>query len=280
MFDYLPDKLLRHIYNFDCDKITEIRLRCGKPAYLEFDGNVVRICNEIVNFSEIEEIVLKLTKRSIYAYSDCIKRGYIYGDNGERIGLCGKFVYVDDKLKSITEIRSLCIRIPHEIQGVADAVKDRCFYNGVKSIVVISPPGGGKTTFLRDLSRIVSDYYKLNVLVVDEKNEFYGLGKFNLGERTDVMTGVKKSYGIESGVLNMRPDVIVTDELSEPKDIFYAKKAVLSGVKLMASAHATSVEELSRKPYFNVILDEKLFDYAIVLSIVDMKRQIQEFVKL
>lgn len=281
MLEYLPNQLLIPILNLEQEKLTEIRLRANKSAFVQFDGKYVPVANGYkVKFSDIEEIVLKLTKRSVYAYSDTIRKGYIAGEYGERIGLTGKFYYNDDKLRSIGDFTSLCIRIPHEVTGCAEVIKNTCFLNGIKSVLIVAPPGGGKTTFLRDSARIISDYYKLNVLLIDEKNEFFGSGRFNVGERTDVMTYAKKSYGFDLGVLNMRPDVIITDELSEETDIFNAKKAVLSGVKIMASAHAENLDDLLKKTYYKKILKEKIFDCCIILSAYGKIGRVLEVLKL
>ncbi len=281
MLGYLPSRLLIPILNLDQDKLTEIRLRANKTAFVQFNGKFIPIEREYkVKYSDIEEIVLKITKRSVYAYSDSIKKGYISGDDGERIGLCGKFSYSEDKFKGISDFTSLCIRIPHEVKGCAETIKSTCFLSGVKSLLVVAPPGGGKTTFLRDLSRIVSDFYNQNVLLIDEKNEFSGLGRFNVGERTDILTYAKKGYGFDLGVVNLHPDVIITDELSEQTDLSNAKKAVLSGVKIMASAHAENVEDLRKKPYYDKLLNEKIFDYCVILSNEEKIGRIREIVKL
>lgn len=282
MFDYLPQKILNAISKYNVNSITEIRLRVDKPIHIQIDGVYRKIPQSVADFSgfDAENLISKLTKRSLYAYTDSIKQGYLCGENGERIGLCGKCVYDDDKLLSVKDFNSFCIRIPHEVIGCADVLLKTCFVCGVKSVLVISPPGGGKTTFLRDAVRVISRNFKSNILVIDEKNELYANGRFNLGETSDVISSGRKNWGFNVGVVNMRPDVIVTDELSSEKDIKSAENAVLSGIYLLASAHASSISELKKKTIFKNLFENGIFDYAVILSSQNKLGEVKEIIEL
>lgn len=282
MFDYLSENLKRIVSSYNLDSISEIRLRVNAPIIMQIDGKYREITQNGVIFTQkdAENLIIRLTKRSFYAYNEDVKNGYICGENGERIGLCGKCVYDGDKLLTVKDFTSFCIRIPREVKGCAFETVKRIFSDGLKSVLVISPPGGGKTTFLRDSARAISSQFKVNVLVVDEKNELSGNGRFDLGKTTDVTSSANKSYGFKVGVLNMRPDVIITDELFSESDIISSENAVLSGVSVFASAHAKNVDELSRKKAYRALFDKKIFDYAVVLSSEKRLGEIKEVVKL
>lgn len=282
MFDYLSENLKRIVSSYNLDSISEIRLRVNAPIIMQIDGKYREITQNGAIFTQkdAENLIIRLTKRSFYAYNEDVKNGYICGENGERIGLCGKCVYDGDKLLTVKDFSSFCIRIPREVKGCAFETVKRIFSDGLKSVLVISPPGGGKTTFLRDSARAISSQFKVNVLVVDEKNELSGNGRFDLGKTTDVTSSGNKSYGFKVGVLNMRPDVIITDELFSESDIISSENAVLSGVSVFASAHAKSVDELSRKKAYRTLVDKKIFDYAVVLSSEKRLGEIKEVVKL
>lgn len=283
MFDYLPGYVITIINSFDISKITEIRLRVGKPLTVQIDGNYFEVNKPSmpkISISDIQSTLARAMKHSVYAYSDTIKRGYIYGDDGERIGLAGTCVYDGEEIRNLKDIQSLCVRIPHEIIGCADYLSEKCFSCGLKSLLIISPPGCGKTTFLRDAARLISDKYKQNVLVIDEKNELSAGGKFNLGKFTDILSSCKKDFGFYTGVLNLCPNVIITDELFTEADIAAAKKAVLSGVRVLASAHASCVDELKKKDCFSSLLSSGIFDYVVVLNSDVRKRGVKEIVIL
>ncbi len=283
MFDYLPDYVNTIINSYDVSKITEIRLRVGKPLTIQIDGSYFDVSKPglpKISISDINSTLARAMKHSVYAYSDTIKRGYIYGKKGERIGLAGTCVYDGDELRNFKDIQGLCVRIPHEIIGCADFLFEKCFSCGLKSLLIISPPGCGKTTVLRDSARLISDKFKQNVLVIDEKNELAAGGKFNLGKFTDVLSSCKKEFGFYSGVLNLCPNVIITDELFTDADISAAKKAALSGVKVLASAHGSCVDELKQKDCFKSLLSSGVFDYAVILNSDVRKRGLKEIVRL
>lgn len=284
MLDYLPEFVLKTISNYSLAYITEIRLRVDKPLSLQYRGRYIKLeyyGNKKLSAVDLENIILTLTKRSIYAFNENIKKGYITGYGGERIGISGACVYDDfGQIKTIKDFTSICIRMPHEILGCANKVADICFKDGVKNLLIISPPGGGKTTLLRDLVRLISDTFEKNILVVDEKCEISGSGVFDIGVTTDVLLNAKKAFGFGLGILNLRPDVIVSDELFSDEDIGGATKAMLSGVKLLASVHAESIRELELKPGFARLLNDKLFDYAVILSCDNLPGEIKEIVRL
>ena len=185
-------------------------------------------------------MVFAAGKYSVYSIEEQLRQGYITGEYGERIGLAGRFVEEKGKMLTIRDFSSLCIRIPHEIYGCAQKVYEQCFQDGVCNLLIASPPGLGKTTILRDLSRILCEKTGKNVLICDERGE---IAAGETGATSDVFSFASKEIAFEAGIRSMRPDIIVTDELSEA-DCKYVKRAALSGVKVIASAHFKEASEL------------------------------------
>ena len=181
-----------------------------------------------------------------------IKRGFVTGADGERIGIAGSCVYEGNELLSVHSVSSLCIRIPHAIEGCAEEIYRRCLDDEMRSVLLLAPPGEGKTTLLRDLSRLVCSRRELNVLVSDERGE---LSAGDLGETSDVVRFADKLTAFTAGIRAMRPDVIVTDELL-PEDYKAVRRASESGIYVFASAHLKRYEDVP----------EKLFDRYVILG--------------
>ena len=266
MLDYLPERLLAAVGRYVGKGLAEIRIRAGKPVFLTVNGKDVRLDLK-VGADEVEKTVLRLTKRSVYCYEDLIKRGFLIGENGERIGVAGECV-IDGGVKFIKNITSLCVRIPFAPYGCSYEVCKDIFDSGLKNVIIISPPGGGKTTFLRDMSRYVSDEMNKNVLMIDEKCEFSGVAT-ELGDRTDVLRYAGKAFGLKYGVLNMRPDVIVLDELSVSGEISQLVETIYSGVNVLCSAHGANLNDVRSRSTFDEAFSKKAFDVAVILSSAD-----------
>lgn len=275
----LPDWLYKTItQNYSLNKIYEIRIRVGKPIVLNVGGKYIRLVDN-QNFYEkpmiasadlINYILTVATKQSIYAYNNQIKNCYITTDSGIRIGLCGSVVYDGEKVSTIKNISSLNIRISHEVINCSEKIIELITASGeVKNTLIISPPGAGKTTMIRDIVTKLSNEKQVNnILVVDERFEIAGLNnnKFNVGEYVDVISGADKGFAFDNALKTMSPSVIVTDEISKETDIESIKQAIKSGVKVLATAHAKNILDLKFKKYFKSLIDDKYFERIVVLS--------------
>ncbi len=241
------------------DELTEIRIRLGQPASLTAGGN-----NRVLDFrataADMGECVARLCRGSVYAHSDTIREGYIRGQNGWRIGVCG---IVSDDGGNLREITSLNIRIPHAIRGVCESLLKRCLAgNRLASMLVYSPPGEGKTTLLRDLaSRLASDYSR-RVALLDTRGELYMAEMFRDG-LCDVLTGYPRAKGIEIATRTLSPQVIVCDELGDAEEARAILAAQNTGVPMIASAHASQLGELLRRPNIRLLHEHGVFDQYV-----------------
>jgi stage III sporulation protein AA len=276
----LPPELFQIIEGLSpIENIYEIRIRFNSPIVINICGEFQVLRNNLNNnkvvYADnrlIDYIICKATDSSLYSFNNQIKQGFVTVSGGIRIGITGEVVVSDDeKIKTIKNFSSLCIRIPHEIINCASTAMSFILGKTIKNTLLISPPGAGKTTFLRDIARSLSNSNKLiNTLVIDERFEIGasidGLATMDIGSYTDILSGSSKAYGFKEGIRTMRPDVIICDELATKEDIEAVKIAINSGVKVIASAHSNSHIELRKKSEFETLFNDKVFERYIVLS--------------
>lgn len=251
-----PDKLSDKIIHAGRE-INEITLRSGKNVVIKC-GNSYRTVGYITSSEEVSECFRKICDMSVYAYLDELRSGFITIDGGHRVGICGTTVLRDGEIYNIKNISSLNIRIAREAKGCADKL---CF--DIKNLLIISPPGCGKTTLLRDLCRKLGRVKKVSV--IDERGEIAGMHNsmpcFDIGDMTDVMSLCDKRYGIETMLRSMSPDYIVTDEIAE-KDCGAIRRAVSCGVNIIASAHGDSIDSTVER----ISIEKHLFDNIVLLG--------------
>ena len=271
IFQILKDKV-------NINSINEIRLRADKPIVLSIGGQRIFLgqngvtgnLNDALKVSKItiEDIIFRASECSIYSVNEQIKRGFIVTEGGIRLGLGGDLIEENNVIKTMTNFSSINIRIPHEIKNCSLPVFNFLLENGhIHNTLIISPPGAGKTTFLRDFIVQLSDRnYAYNVLVLDERGELDIKREGCLGNFVDKISFAKKSIGFENGIRALSPNLIVTDEIGKEDDINAIIYAVNCGVNIMASIHCDNIDNLLHKPYFNKLIEDKTFTRFVLLS--------------
>lgn len=268
-------------------RLQEIRLRACLPLsilvdnreyFVDRQGQIVDIPGEAARPlpEELENLLGHLCKYSIYAFADEIRQGFLTVQGGHRVGLAGQVILDGEgRIKNMKYIRYLNIRIAHQIRGAADALMPCLYEDGqVMSTLLISPPGGGKTTMLRDIIRQVSDgtvYGRgINVSVVDERSEiagsYLGVSQNVVGIRTDVLDGCPKVEGMMRLIRSMAPRVLAVDEVGSLADAQALQMAGGCGCKLLATIHGGSMEEVRRKDYMRYIMEQGLFERYVMLD--------------
>ncbi len=262
------------------DGIREIRIRAFKPVIILYKGQEFYISKEKKLVGDIElgyaatqqdilKILELITSYSMYAFEEELKNGYITLSGGHRVGISGKTILESGLVKSIKNINCLNFRISHEIIGCGNAVLNFVTQPSLMHTMVISPPGCGKTTLLRDLVRLISNMGQ-TVGVVDERSEiagcYMGVAQNDVGIRTDVLDGCPKAEGMLMLLRSMSPKVIAVDEIGKEKDIFAIEDIINAGVKLICTAHGKSVEDLRLKPNLSSLLNKRIFDRFIILG--------------
>ncbi len=273
-------ELLSKTLNYNL--LFEIRLRLSKPISVNYGNKMYflspeGLCNDeenaiICTKSLIDSIILKSSNFSLYSVNEDIKRGFITLNSGVRIGVCGEVVDENGHTVTVKNFNSINIRFPHEVKNCSLNVLNHIFEDGqVLNTLVLSSPGAGKTTFIRDLCyQIGKRNFPLNLLLLDERNEIAGLNKgepsMDVGKFTDIYQFSTKKMGFENGIRSMNPNVIVTDEIGTKEDVESLMFASNCGVSIIATTHAKDILDLKEKKQFSEILARHLFKRYVVLT--------------
>ena len=296
--ELLPDSLkgaLMCVSQSEREKITELRLRRGKffsavlfskEYFITYDGrlmnsslNAVRVGDEEIDFT-----FKRAFQGSVHSFARELSQGFITCAGGNRVGFCGTAV-IEPKTMEVTSVRnvsSINIRIAREIIGCAKLIYDKCFSDGISSLIVASPPCGGKTTILRDLCRLLGETKRVSV--IDERGELAcicdGIAQNDIGLRCDVFNGYPKAVAAMIAVRVMAPEILVCDEIGSKEDLSSLEYALNSGVKLVCSAHASTFEELKKRPAAGKLIKSHAFNYAAMLGTGSMCGRLTAFYRL
>lgn len=268
----LPDERKAHV--------EELRLRVRMPLTALTPEGELSVApadrDALVTSDDLERVVAGVTEYSRYASAEALRQGYLAVRGGFRLGVCGTAVMRDGAVCSVKDFSSLALRIVCERIGIAAEIAPQLFddADSFQSALILSPPGGGKTTLLRDLIRCLSlgseAHRALRVAVIDERSElalsYQGRAQTELGNHTDVLDGCPKALGIPMVLRAMAPQVIAADEIATAEDIAAVCAAANCGVGLLATIHAANVGELRKKPLWRELLAAEVFSRAVIVG--------------
>lgn len=237
---FLPDKIRRSLLKLNEADLQEIRMRLNYPIKIKykfdnyyltesgasrFSENAITASGELIN-----TVIKNLTENSLYAHNEKLRQGYLVSKYGERIGVAGECIFANEII-TLKNVTSILIRIPHEVVGCSSQIW-KYLNKELQSVLIISPPGFGKTTILKDL---IQKYKDKNVAVIDERGEL-----FCKNSEADYIRFSSKLAGLKIALRTLSPDVIAVDELFGEEDYFTCLKAVKSGIRIFATVHAVN----------------------------------------
>ena len=285
--DYILNALPRQIvseilqvfstYSSLINSLQEIRIRVSKPIILKQRNSDI-VLQHIVTNEELLHILERFCENSIYAYKNQICEGFLTIKGGHRIGITGSCVIENGKIINIKYVSSLNIRIAREVKGCSNAIINEIIdidNQTILNTLLVSPPGKGKTTMLRDLVRQISNginerKFKGKIVgLIDERGElaacYRGIPQNDVGIRTDVIENVSKEKGVEILLRSMAPEIIACDEIGTHEDVKAIEKMLISGVKGIFTMHGNNMEDIKKNIEINKLIEENQIEKIIVL---------------
>lgn len=271
----LPPQLSRRLESFGKTGVEEIRLRRQRPMSLVVDGKESTLAGDRLTEKELLQVLERATGASLHSAASSMANGFI-SYKGLRIGVCGTAVLNHGQLTGFRNFSSLSLRLPREHRGICAPFIDELLRGGMENTLIISPPGLGKTTLLRELIRLISNR-GIRVAVVDERNELSasdsGEPCFDLGRCSDVLTGLPKAQAAAMLLRGMNPQVIAMDEISSGTEGRVVQEIVGCGVGILASAHGRDRQDMLKRNMYKSFIESGLFTNFLTISRDEDKRR-------
>jgi len=264
---YLPVRVqgfLKTLSEQKLSQIQELRLRAGKPLGLVISSQETSEKSMIISFEELSKTFQAVCSYSVYRYEQELSEGYITIKGGCRVGICGSAVREGQKIQTLKAISSLNFRIAGERIGIAEPL--RAYLSG--SLLIAGTVGSGKTTYLRDLCRLIGNQSR--TALIDERGELAavhrGIPAHDVGLMTDIFDGYPRAAGILTALRVMTPKYIICDEISTESDREAIQQAAGCGMKFIATCHAGSPEELRQRSLLRPLLEAEIFQTQVFLK--------------
>ena len=280
VLEYFPNKVRECLTKYEkvLYETQEIHLYTNKNIYLRTSSDEVEV-NYITISNDILETLQRICDNSIYTYQNQICNGFITVKGGHRVGISGEVVIKDGQVINISYIYSLNFRIARQVLGCSNTalpymlnIKENTVYN----TIILSPPGRGKTTLLRDVVRSISNgieeigFRGIHVGIVDERGEiaamYKGTPQNDVGKRTDILDNISKDKGLKMLIRAMCPQVVVADEIGTKEDIEAIKYAVTSGIKGIFTAHGGNLDDILLNPILKELYNLNIIERTILIS--------------
>ncbi len=265
----LPERLWRSAYLLDelqRQNCEEFRVRLGRPFAATVSGQTVLLGDGSVlpTKEEMDELLARATECSVHSYLDQLWRGFLTTRHGHRLGICGQAIEGEHRL--LRGLSSINLRIARQVNGLGKGIllEDE---QGFRNTLILSPPGMGKTTLLRELCHSLSFHYR--VAIADERFEIAacadGTPRFRIGN-CDVLSGGNKRETVPMLLRAMAPQIIAVDEITDSRDSQWIAECTGCGCGLLATAHGQGLGDLKKRSAYRTLLEQEIFQQVIVIQ--------------
>ncbi len=236
LLDVMPSVIVNNLQKNELDDLVELVMDLGRMPEARFASGEIRyISDKLISSDDIKFVVDRIEEFTL--------------DN--RSGVAGTLHRISAIRNRKNDVVGLTARIGRVVTGTINCIED--IVKDGKSILFLGRPGVGKTTKLREISRLVADEMKKRVIVVDTSNEIAGDGDIphraiGNARRMQVSQPEKQKDIMIEAVENHTPQVIVVDEIGTEEEAQAARTIAERGVMLIATAHGNMLENLIKNP--------------------------------
>ena len=264
----------------DRARAEELRFRVGQPVTVTLPSGSWYLSGgrlfpfgdlsglPVLTPSDLDALFASLCRYSVHAFQEQLRSGYVTVRGGHRAGLCGTAVVSGGRVTSLRQISSVNLRIARDVPGASEEVLEG-WSPADGGLLLVGPPGSGKTTVLRDLVRQLPPRVE-RITLIDERGELAGMTEegpaLDVGPAADVLTGFPKAEGILTALRAQSPQLIVCDELGGGEDAAAIRAGVNAGVTFAASVHGRNWKETACRPQVRALLETGGFSRAAVLD--------------